>query len=137
MSWTPNDWMNLGGSLLETSPVLANRLIGRGVTLEPEQAVGWFNLGIGLHQQRKIPAAIKAYQHCLSLQHSTDTDIAANNNLAQDLLLNGEWTQGWSLYDKRFRRKPGNYPIFVDAFGLFAEENILAELEQLQRVQRA
>lgn len=28
-------------------------------------------------------------------------------------------------------------PIFVDAFGLFAEENILAELEQLQRLQRA
>ena len=55
------------GSLLASDPPLAQRLIGKGIKLEPEQAIGWFNLGIGLHQQRKISAAIKAYKHCLAL----------------------------------------------------------------------
>ena len=117
MSWSADDWMNQGGSLLATNPALAQRLLGRGLTLEPEEAIGWFNLGIGLHQQRKISAAIKAYQHCLALPHTADTGIAARNNLSQDLLLHGEWEQGWTLYNQRFRRKPGNYPVFADAFG--------------------
>ena len=117
MSWSASDWMNQGGSLLSTNPALAQRFIGKGLKLEPKQAIGWFNLGIGLHQQRKISASIKAYQHCLALPHSADTGIAARNNLSQDLLLNGEWEQGWALYNQRFKRKPGNYPIFADAFG--------------------
>ena len=54
MNWNPHDWMNQGGSLLACNPALAQRFIGKGLTLEPEQAVGYFNLGIGLHQQRKI-----------------------------------------------------------------------------------
>ena len=85
--------------------------------MEPDQAISWFNLGIGLHQQRKISAAIKAYEYCLTLPHSVDTGIAAKNNLSQDLLLKGEWQKGWNLYNQRFRRKPGNYPIFKDTFG--------------------
>lgn len=117
MSWSAGDWMNLGGSLLATNPALAQRLLGRGLTLEPKEAIGWFNLGIGLHQQRKISAAIKAYQRCLALPHTADTGIAARNNLSQDLLLQGAWEQGWTLYNQRFSRKPGNYPIFSDAFG--------------------
>ena len=117
MSWSTDDWVNRGGGLLATDPTLAQRLIGRGMMLEPGQAIGWFNLGIGLHQQRKISAAIRAYKRCLALPHSDDTDIAARNNLSQDLLLQGEWEQGWSLYNQRFKRKPGNYPIFEEAFG--------------------
>ena len=117
MSWGPDDWMNHGGRLLATNPALAQRLIGKGITLEPEQAIGWFNLGIGLHQQRKISAAIRAYKHCLDLPHSEDTGIAARNNLSQDLLLQGEWEPGWTLYNQRFKRKPGNYPIFLQTFG--------------------
>ena len=117
MNWSAEDWMNKGGSLLATNPSLAQRILGKGLTLEPEQAIGWFNLGIGLHQQRKISEAIKAYRHCLSLPHSVDTGVAARNNLSQDLLLYGEWQQGWNIYNHRFRRKPGNYPIFAEAFG--------------------
>ena len=117
MNWNSHEWINEGGSLLATNPALAQRLIGKGITLEPDQAIGWFNLGIGLHQQRKICAAIKAYKQCLALPHSADTGIAASNNLSQDLLLQGEWEKGWKVYNQRFRRKPGNYPIFANAFG--------------------
>ena len=117
MSWSADDWINQGGGLLATNPPLAQRFIARGLTLQPEEAIGWFNLGIGLHQQRKISAAIKAYKRCLALPHSADTGIATRNNLSQDLLLHGDWELGWFLYNQRFIRKPGNYPIFKKAFG--------------------
>ena len=85
---------------------LAQRLISRGLQLEPEEAVGWFNLGIGLHQQRRIEAAVRAYQQCLALPHNKETEQSARNNLAQDLLLLGAWQQGWHHYAFRFQRNP-------------------------------
>ena len=116
-SWTAQQWMNRGAELLDPDPRLAQRLISRGLQLEPEEAVGWFNLGIGLHQQRRIEAAVRAYQHCLALPHDKETEKSARNNLAQDLLLLGAWQQGWHYYAFRFHRKPGNHPIFAGAFG--------------------
>ena len=62
--------MNRGGELLDRDPLLANQLMARGLQIEPNEAIAWFNLGIGLHQQRRISAAVRAYQHCLSLPHT-------------------------------------------------------------------
>ena len=116
-SWTAHDWFNRGGELLENDPWLAKRLIARGLQVEPNESIAWFNLGIGLHQQRRIAAAVRAYRHCLALPHNKATAQAARNNLAQDLLLLGRWHEGWSHYAQRFTRKPGNYPLFENAFG--------------------
>ena len=58
-----------------------------------------------------------AYRHCLDLPHSKETEQAARNNLAQDLLLLGQWEEGWNHYAQRFDRKPGNHPLFTRAFG--------------------
>ena len=88
-SWQAHDWLNRGGELLDHDPWLAKRVLGRGLQFEPNEAIGWFNLGIGLHQQRRIAAAVRAYRHCLALLTSEETEQAAHNNLAQDLLLLG------------------------------------------------
>ena len=95
---------------------LAQRLLSQGLQLEPKEAIGWFNLGIGLHQQRRIEAAVRAYQQCLALPHNRETEQSARNNLAQDLLL-GAWQKGWHHYGFRFQRKPGNHPLMTEAFG--------------------
>ena len=116
-SWSALDWMNRGGELLDPDPWLAKRLLARGLQIEPGESIAWFNLGIGLHQQRRISAAVRAYRHCLSLPHSKETEQAARNNLAQDLLLLGRWQEGWSHYAQRFIRKPGNHPLLKRAFG--------------------
>ena len=68
-SWTAQQWMNRGAELLDTNPKLAQRLLSKGLQLEPE-AIGWFNLGICMHQQRRIEAAVRAYQQCLALPHN-------------------------------------------------------------------
>ena len=49
--------------------------------------------------------------------HNEETELAARNNLAQDLLLLGRCQEGWKHYAKRFNRKPGNHPLFQSAFG--------------------
>ena len=109
--------MNRGGELLDPDPRLAQRLLSQGLQLEPKEAVGWFNLGICLHQQRRIQAAVRSYQQSLALPHNRETERSARNNLAQDLLLLGDWQQGWHHYAFRFQRKPGNHPVFTEAFG--------------------
>ena len=71
-----------GGELLDPDPWLAKRLLARGeYKSNPSEAIAWFNLGIGLHQQRRISAAVRAYRHCLALPHSKETEQAARNNL--------------------------------------------------------
>ena len=75
-SWTAHDWMNRGGELLDPDPWLAHRLLARGLQLDPTEALAWFNRGIGLHQQRRIAAAVRAYRHCLALPHSKDIEQA-------------------------------------------------------------
>ena len=59
-----------GSELLDPDPWLAKRLLSRGLQLDPSEAIAWFNLGIGLHQQRRIAAAVRAYRHCLALPHN-------------------------------------------------------------------
>jgi len=115
--WTSDEWVNKGAQLLDKQPALAQKIISNGIQLDPQEAISWFNLGIGLHQQGKISAAIRAYKQCLALPHSEQTKLAATNNLAQDLLLNGNKNEGWELYANRFKRKPGNYNLFTKAFG--------------------
>lgn len=114
-SWSAADWVNHGGALLARDPALAARLLARGIQAAPDHAVGYFNLGISLHQQARIDAAIRAYQVCLDRPDAPL--MAARNNLSQDLLLAGRWAEGWALYQHRFQRKPGNYPRFLELFG--------------------
>ena len=115
--WTAHAWLNRGGELLDPDPWLAKRLMAKGIQIEPREAIAWFNLGISLHQQRRIAGAVRAYRHCLALPHNKETEQAARNNLAQDLLLLRLWPEGWDHYAHRFARKPGNHPMFERAFG--------------------
>ena len=134
--WRAHDWMNRGSELLDRDPRLAKRLLAQGLQIDPNEAVAWFNLGIGLHQQRRISGAIRAYRHCLNLPHNKETEQAARNNLGQDLLLLGHWQEGWDHYAQRFERKPGNYPLLERALGpshkgpLSADKPVLLMSEQ-------
>ena len=114
-SWSAIDWANRGGELLATNPRLAQRLLGRAICGLPVEAIAYYNLGIGLHQQRRIPAAIRAYRTSLALAGAPV--VEATNNLSQDLLLNGHWAEGWELYEGRFVREPGKTPLMRQHFG--------------------
>jgi tetratricopeptide (TPR) repeat protein len=104
------DWLNQGGQQLEADPVLAQELMRWGLVGLPEESCGYFNLGIALHQQRRIAAAIRAYEKSLSLENSPYWH--ASNNLAQDLLLSGDFKRGWELYERRLGMRPEKFAFF-------------------------
>ena len=103
--WTAENWINRGSELIADNPRLAQRLISQGLRQIPEAGVAWFNLGLTLHQRRRIPAAIRAYRKALDSANPPIKE--AENNLAQDLLLNGQFKEGWTLYERRFKRSYG------------------------------
>lgn len=113
MSWSAAEWGNRGGQLLDTDPQLGQRFLARALQLQPDAAVLLFNLGIGLHQQQKIAGAIRAYQ--LALQQPQPPAREITNNLAQDLLLHGQLSEGLALYEHRF--KPGQNAYFQSLLG--------------------
>jgi len=59
--WSSSEWVNRGAQMLDKQPAVAQKIISKGIQLDPQEAISWFNLGIGLHQQGKINAAIRAY----------------------------------------------------------------------------
>ncbi len=70
--------------------------------MAPELGAGYFNIGLALHHQARPEAAIRAYR--LALRYSNSDALvttSAQTNLAQDLLLNGEFHEGWHRYEDR------------------------------------
>ena len=108
-SWTTHDLLNRG----ETTRCSPGSDCWHRIYKLGNEAIAWFNLG----QLAKRRTAVRAYRHCLALPHGKETEQAARNNLAQDLLLLGRWHEGWHHYAQRFARKPGNHPLFQRAFG--------------------
>ncbi len=90
-------------------------MIRQGLCGIPEDPRAWFNLGIAMHQQRRIPAAIRAYRQALALPAAPLA--AASNNLAQDLLLDGQFAEGWALYEERLKLPKYNNSFFEQAAG--------------------
>ena len=115
-SWGAEQWINSGAALIASDPAVAQRMIARGIQQTPEQGVAWFNLGLALHQQRRIPAAIRAYRQAL---HTYSPPVeAASTNLAQDLLLSGVFAEGWQLYERRFLRTDiGSFSQYIQNYG--------------------
>lgn len=110
-------WVNRGSRKIRQNPRLAKEIIGKGLKINPYNGIGWYNLGIALHQDKKISAAIKSYRLALKQGGSKELECYAKNNLAQDLLLNEEWQEGFELYENRFRRDNTDYQPYINMFG--------------------
>ncbi|QNJ01764.1 TPR repeat family protein [Synechococcus sp. PROS-U-1] len=83
--------------------------------LKPETSVAWFNLGLALHQQRRIPAAIRAYRQALSLPNAPVSNVLSN--LSQDLLLVGCFNEGWEAYEHRLTDPKYDHSFFKSHLG--------------------
>ena len=99
--------INYGNSLCEKNPFIAQKLISKGIILDPSVSTSFYNLGISLHMQRRPEAAIKAYKQSLLIPGGPTKSTKAN--LAQDLLLNGNFKEGWKMYESRFKRNQNDY----------------------------
>ena len=105
--------INYGSSLCETNPWLSQKIIAKGIKINPHKGSAYFNLGIALHLQKRPEAAIRAYQKSLLLKDCPYKSI--KNNLAQDLLLSGNFKDGWKEYEMRL--SINEYQFFQYHFG--------------------
>lgn len=97
-----SDLIDYGSSIIADNPQEAAKYIKAGLTLEPAASVGYFNLGIALHEQRRIHESISSYEMALSLSPCPHAQIVSN--LSKDLLLVGDFKQGLGLYESRLER---------------------------------
>ena len=116
-AWNPQTWIEQGGQTIRQDALLAQRMIGHGLKAMPLRGIGWFNLGLAQHQQGKITGAIRCYRKALALDDSEQLRLHATTNLAQDLLLNGEWTEGFEIYEKRLHYGKTDFGMYRKLFG--------------------
>ena len=114
-SWSAEQWCNIGASLLREDLTLARRLLNQSIQLMPETSSAWYNLGLALHQQRRITAAIRAYRHALGLPNAPISHVLSN--LSQDLLLAGMFHDGWQAYEYRLKDPKHNHSYFESHLG--------------------
>lgn len=115
--WTAEQWIERGSASIRQDARAGQRMLKRGLQAWPTCDAAWFNLGIALHQQKKITAAIRSYRQALASDPSDRVQLKAITNLAQDLLLNGDWPEGWALYEQRFRRNTNDFGVYRQLFG--------------------
>ncbi|MCB4421460.1 tetratricopeptide repeat protein [Synechococcus sp. HB1133] len=104
-----------GSRLIEKDPSRAIELMKGGLKFEPKQGAAWFNLGIAYHQNKMIEEAIRSYKTALECEKAPEAYI--KNNLAQDLLLNGNFNEGWEIYEQRLLKMKETFGIYESMFG--------------------
>lgn len=108
-------WITNGSKQIAIHPNKAIKWIKQGMKENPEEGIGWFNLGLAYHQTKQIDKAIKCYRKGLDCKNSPEMELM--NNLAQDLLLNGEFEEGWDLYEYRRARLKKGFETFEKLYG--------------------
>ena len=109
--------VEMGCQLLISNPEKGEFLIKEGLKADPFDARYWYNLGIAKHQNKKIKPAISCYRKALSMDYSEEVNNVANNNLAQELLLNGEWAEGWQRYIEKYRLEKESFQMYIKLYG--------------------
>ena len=78
------------------------------------------DIGIILELQSiktKDKACNSCYRKALSMDYSEEVNNVANNNLAQELLLNGEWAEGWQRYIEKYRLEKESFQMYIKLYG--------------------
>ncbi|WP_246472711.1 glycosyltransferase family 9 protein [Azospirillum tabaci] len=83
----------------------------RAVALDPDDAAGWYNLGVALYDRLEIAAAISCERRAIRLAPDAP---GPHFELAEGLLLSGQWEEGWREYEWRWRL-PGVPPLIPPA----------------------
>ena len=75
----------------------------RALAIEPRLIKAHLNRGTTLHQMNRLDEAIASYDRALAIDpHSA----GANHNKSVSQLLQGDLTQGWDLYEWRWKLRP-------------------------------
>ncbi|MGY0778037.1 glycosyltransferase family 9 protein [Azospirillum argentinense] len=83
----------------------------RSVARDPADAAGWYNLGVALYDRLEASASIACERRAVRLAPDAP---GPHFELAEGLLLSGQWEEGWREYEWRWRL-PGVPPLIPPA----------------------
>ncbi|TWA72458.1 glycosyl transferase family 9 (putative heptosyltransferase) [Azospirillum brasilense] len=72
----------------------------RAVALDPGDAACWYNLGVVLYERLEVAASISCERRAVRLRPDWP---GPHFELAEGLLLSGQWEEGWREYEWRWR----------------------------------
>ena len=104
-----------GSKIITKDPYKALTMIKIGIQIDKLRGDYLFNLGIALHQNKKIDAAVRAYKMCMEADSSLTKE--ARRNMAQDLLLAGNYGEGLREYEERIVSMNKSFDIFKSIYG--------------------
>jgi tetratricopeptide (TPR) repeat protein len=93
------------------APDEAERLYGRVLDVDPEFAAAWLNRGMVLKRLGRLDAAEDCYRRALALS-DPEGKALAEFNLANLLLLQGRWREGFNAYEARLTLPEAPKPDF-------------------------
>jgi Flp pilus assembly protein TadD len=100
---SPEAWNNLSTTHFGLNDYSsAQETARKSVSLNPEFADAWFSLGIAFHQCGQLDDALASYNKTLDID-SAYAD--AHWNKSTLMLLKGNFSDGWPLYEWRWKRK--------------------------------
>jgi len=74
--------------------------VERAIKLQPDYADAYINLGLVLHDLRLFDQAVSCYERAARLRPEINAFAKLNKGLIK--LLNGQFTDGWKLYESRW-----------------------------------
>lgn len=97
----PGVWLDLASlQMAAEDTAAAEASLRQALDFAPDWALAWHNLGYCLYRQRRNDEAIAAYRQALVLAPELP---GAWWSLSLALLLKGEFSEGWRLYEWRLR----------------------------------
>jgi hypothetical protein len=96
---------------LQLRPDAALAAARRAIALDPADPLGPFNLAMVHYDRMELPSCVAAARHAVALRPDQPQ---AHMKLAQALLLDGAFAEGWDEYEWRYRI-PGAQPLMPDA----------------------
>jgi tetratricopeptide (TPR) repeat protein len=93
------------------NPARADALYARLLAVEPGFAAAWLNRGMVLKRLGRYGAAEDCYRRAMSLGEP-ETQALAEFNLANLLLMQGRWTEGFAAYEARLALPEAPKPDF-------------------------
>ncbi|HEY7987058.1 MAG TPA: tetratricopeptide repeat protein [Methylophilaceae bacterium] len=101
-------WFNRGITLKELGqPEVAVASYSQAIALQSNYVEAYSNRGLALQELGQTEAAIASYDQAIAL-HPDYAEAYWNKSLA--LLLNGDFAQGWELYEWRWQRESFTSP---------------------------
>jgi len=116
--------LNLGNALLKTNPAEASAFFRVAIVVRPASSAAYYNLGLALRHQKKLPEAIAAYHKAIKLDPKS---APAYNNLGNALHEQKKLPEAIAAFHKAIEIDPKDAKTYNNLGNAFHDQTKLSE----------